>query len=92
MIALFIKSGRGWFWELLLWLLIVELPRVISSYSSTPMISTSTRRRRFVHSRLAQSFCPTSDLSVSTNSVLALSCFCSSSKSCFWSGSRAKCG
>ena len=22
------KSGRGWFWELLLWLLIVELPQV----------------------------------------------------------------
>jgi hypothetical protein len=27
MIALFIKFGRGWFWELLLWLLIVELPQ-----------------------------------------------------------------
>ena len=26
MIALFIKSGRGWFWELLPWFLIVELP------------------------------------------------------------------
>jgi hypothetical protein len=29
MISLFIKSGRGWFWELMLWLFIVELARVI---------------------------------------------------------------
>jgi hypothetical protein len=28
MISLFIKSGWGWFWELLFWLLIVELARV----------------------------------------------------------------
>ena len=29
MIGLFIKSGRGWFWELMFWLLIVELARLI---------------------------------------------------------------
>jgi hypothetical protein len=28
-IRLFIKSGRGWFWELLLWLLVLELARLI---------------------------------------------------------------
>jgi hypothetical protein len=26
---LLFKSGRGWFWELLLWLLVLELARVI---------------------------------------------------------------
>jgi hypothetical protein len=29
MIGLFTKWGRGWFWELMFWLLIVELARVI---------------------------------------------------------------
>jgi hypothetical protein len=29
MIALFTKCSRRWFWELLLWLLIVELAKVI---------------------------------------------------------------
>jgi hypothetical protein len=29
MIALFTRCGRGWFWELLLWLLVLELARVI---------------------------------------------------------------
>jgi hypothetical protein len=29
MIGLFFKSSRGWFWELMFWLLIVELARVI---------------------------------------------------------------
>jgi hypothetical protein len=29
MIRLFIKSGRGWVWELLLWLLVLGLARVI---------------------------------------------------------------
>jgi hypothetical protein len=29
MIALFIKFGWGWFWELLLWLLVLGLARVI---------------------------------------------------------------
>jgi hypothetical protein len=29
MIGLFIKSGRGCFWEALLWLLVLELARVI---------------------------------------------------------------
>ena len=32
MIGLFIKSGRAWFRELLAWLLIVELARVIGGY------------------------------------------------------------
>ena len=31
MIGLFIKSGRVWFWELMFWLLILELARVIGS-------------------------------------------------------------
>jgi hypothetical protein len=26
MIGLFTKCSRGWFWELLLWLLVLELP------------------------------------------------------------------
>jgi hypothetical protein len=29
MIGLFAKCGRGWFWELLLWLLVLELARMI---------------------------------------------------------------
>jgi hypothetical protein len=29
MIGLFTKCSRGWFWELMFWLLIVELARVI---------------------------------------------------------------
>jgi hypothetical protein len=29
MIALFIKSGRGWFWELLAWVLLLLLARLI---------------------------------------------------------------
>ena len=46
MIALFIKSGRGWFWELLLWLLIVELPRAIQlsvSYRARPSMTHKDR-------------------------------------------------
>jgi hypothetical protein len=29
MILLFTKCSRGWFWELLAWLLVLELARVI---------------------------------------------------------------
>jgi hypothetical protein len=29
MIALLFKSGRGWPWELMFWLLVLELARVI---------------------------------------------------------------
>ena len=29
MIALFTKCGRAWFWELMFWLLVLELARVI---------------------------------------------------------------
>jgi hypothetical protein len=29
MIRLLARCGRGWFWELLLWLLVLELARVI---------------------------------------------------------------
>jgi hypothetical protein len=29
MIGLFTKCSRAWFWELLLWLLVLELARVI---------------------------------------------------------------
>jgi hypothetical protein len=31
MIALFARCGRGWFGELLLWLLVLELARMIGS-------------------------------------------------------------